>query len=57
VRAALVVFFVSTGTDIGAARVRNHFRAAAPGVVARLDVHMQAEEEEEVVVVVVSSMS
>jgi hypothetical protein len=54
-RAALVVFLASAGTNIGAARVPNHFRAAAPGVVvARLDVRMQAEE---VVVVVVSAMS
>jgi hypothetical protein len=49
------VFLVSAGTDIGAARVPSHFRAAAPSViVARLDVHMQADEEE---VVVVSAMS
>jgi hypothetical protein len=55
VRAALVVFLVPAGADIGAVRVPNHFRAAAPGVVvARLDAHMQADE---VVVVVVSAMS
>jgi hypothetical protein len=54
VRAALLVFIVSAGTDVGTARVPGRLRVAAPGVVARLDVHMQAEEEE---VVVVSTMS
>jgi hypothetical protein len=43
---------MSVGTNTDTARVTYRILAKAPGVVARLDVHMEAEEEEEVVVVV-----
>jgi hypothetical protein len=45
---------MSAGTNMDTARIPYRILAGAPGVVARLDAHMEAEEE---VVVVVRAMS
>jgi hypothetical protein len=54
VRCARHVSHMSAGTNMDTARIPYRILAGAPGVVARLDAHMEAEEE---VVVVVRAMS